>query len=76
MGKAQIGQHLGTHAVLPGIDWEALTEVGVHGVEALVLEPVGPQLVADADTPPLMAPQVDNHPDPLGPDLGQCGIQL
>ena len=40
-------------------------EVGVDGVEALVLQVVGPQLVGDADAPALVAPQVDDHAQSL-----------
>ena len=76
MGDAQVGQHLGPHAILPGVHRKPLLEVGVHGVQSLVLKAVGPQLVADADTPTLMSPQVDHYTSPLGPDLGQGGVKL
>ena len=76
MGDPQVGEHLGANAVLPGIHRQALLEVRVDGVQALVLQPVGPQLVADADAAPLVTPQVGDDPDALGADLGQCSIQL
>ena len=47
-------------AVVAVVDGQAELEVGVDGVEALVLQLVGPQLVGDADPPALVAAQVDD----------------
>ena len=46
--------------VVAVVDRQAELDVGVDGVEALVLQLVGPQLVGDADAPALVAAQVDD----------------
>ena len=76
MGDPQVGEHLGTHSILPGIHRQALLEIRIDGVQALVLEPVGTQFVADADATPLVAPQVDDDPDAIGAYPGQGGLEL
>ena len=48
--------------------------VGVDGVETLVLELVGLQLVGDADPPALVAPQVDDDAEALLGDLGHGAL--
>ena len=56
---AEVDQHLGADAVLAAVDGEPLLQVGVDGVVALLLELVGPDLVAEADAAALVAAQVD-----------------
>src|SRR4051794_23722566 len=46
----EVGEYLRADAVLTAVGRQAELQVGVHGVVALVLEPVGPDLVTDADT--------------------------
>src|SRR3546814_317359 len=60
-GDAEVDEDLGAVAVLAAVGRQAEVEVGVDGVAALLLEPVGPDLVADADAPALVAPEVDDH---------------
>src|SRR5665213_145931 len=64
-GHAQVDQDLGTDAVLARVGRKAQLEVGIDGVEALLLEVVGAQLVGEADAPSLMAPQVHEHAAPV-----------
>src|SRR5205085_3672139 len=73
---AQVDEDVGADAVLPAVDREAQLEVGVDGVEALLLEAVGPQLVADADATAFMAPEVHDDTEAGGVDLAQGGLQL
>src|SRR5918993_1816052 len=56
-GDAQVDEDLRPDAVLAAVDREAEGEVGVDGVVALVLQLVGPQLVAEADAAALVASQ-------------------
>ena len=51
-------------------------DVGVDRVVALVLQPVGPHLVADADAPALVAPQVHDHAEALAGDQLHGRVEL
>src|SRR3546814_16263273 len=57
---AEVGEDLGADSGLGAVGRETEVVVGVDGVAALLLEPVGPDLVADADAPALVAPEVDD----------------
>src|SRR5687767_1167459 len=46
-GDAEVDEDLGADAVLAGVGGEAELQVGLHRVAPLLLELVGPQLVAD-----------------------------
>ena len=59
-GDPQVDEDLGADPVLAGVDREAQLDVGLDRVAAFVLEGVGTQLVAEADPPALVAPQVDD----------------
>src|SRR3954447_2763550 len=48
-GDAQVDEDLGADAVLAAVDGQTELEVGIESVEALLLQAVCPQLVADAD---------------------------
>ena len=52
----------GRGGVLAGVDGQAELELGVDRVEAPVLEPVGAQLLGEADAATLVPAQVDDHP--------------
>ena len=51
---AEVGEDLRTNAVLATVDRQPELRVGIHGVEALVLEGIRANLVADADTATLV----------------------
>ena len=51
-------------------------EVGVDGVAALLLEAVGPDLVADADAAALVAAEVDDDAEALLGDQLHGGVEL
>src|SRR3954451_12116177 len=53
-GDAQVDEDLGADAVLATVDGQTELEIGVESVEALLLEAVGAQLVADADAAALV----------------------
>ena len=73
---AQVDEHLGPDAVLPAVDGKALLEVGLDRVVAFFLELVRPDLVAEADAAPLVAPQVDEDAATLLFDQVERGVQL
>src|SRR3974390_1846997 len=75
-GHPEVDQHLGADAVLAAVDRQALLQVGVDGVVALLLQLVGPDLVAEADAAALVAAQVDEHAPALALDHVQGGVQL
>ena len=56
----QIAQDLSTHAVVAEIGGEAQAFIGLHRVQAAILQGVGPQLVDQADPTPLLA-QIHHH---------------
>ena len=73
---AEVDQHLGADAVLAAVDRQALLQVGVHGVVALLLQLVRPDLVAEADAAALVAAQVDEDAPALLLDQVERGLQL
>ena len=60
-GDAEVDEDLRADAVLAAVDGQAEVDVGLDGVAALVLERVGPELVAEADAAALVAAQVHDH---------------
>ena len=68
LADAELGEDGRTDAVLAVVDGQPELEVGVDGVEALVLQLVGLQLVGDPDAPPLVAAEVDDDAPSLGGD--------
>ena len=75
-GHAEVDQHLGADAVLAAVDRQALLQVGVDGVVALLLQLVGADLVAEADAAALVAAQVDEDAPALLLDEVERGLQL
>ena len=73
--QAQILQQLDPHAVIAGIGLEAEREIGLHRVEPLILQLVGPDLLHEADAPPLLR-QIDKHPSALAADHFQGQVEL
>ena len=73
---AEVAQDRRPDAVLPQVDGQAQLEVGVDGVEALVLQLVGPQLVGDADAPALVTAQVHDDAAALGGDHLHRRVEL
>ena len=71
----QVAEDLGTDAVVAQVRREAQAFVGLHRVEAAVLQGVGPQLVDQADPTPLLA-QVHHNPFTGGVDHAQRRLQL
>src|SRR5262245_40192446 len=67
---AEVDGDLGADTVLAAVGGEAELEVGIDGVEPLLLELVGADLVADADATALVAPEVH---DDTGALLGDHG---
>ena len=66
---------MGGDGVVPLVVAEAQGVVGVHRVQALILEGVGPDLVHDAD-PAALLPQVEHHAPLRLLDAAQGGLEL
>ena len=75
MRQAQVLEDLQADAVVARVGAVAQGEVGLDGVEPLVLEVVGPDLLDQADAPPLLR-QVDQGADPLVADHRQGHVEL
>src|SRR4051794_10994947 len=65
---AEIAEDLRADAVAAGVDRQTLRGVGVDGVQPLVLQRIGPDLVPEADAPTFMPPQVHDGTAALGGD--------
>ena len=72
----QVGEDRRAGAVGPGVDGQAECGVGVDGVEALLLQRVGADLVAEPDPASLVAAQVDDGAAALLGDGGQGLFEL
>ena len=72
---AEVAQHVGRGAVLTGVGGQAERQVGVEGVEAVLLQPVGAQLVDEPDASALVAAQVDDDPAVVA-DRVEGGVEL
>src|SRR5258708_22224847 len=73
--NADVRQNLGADPVVALINRESQSLVCLHGVHPLVLELVRPQLVDQADAPPLLA-QVQDHARALGGDHLHGAVEL
>src|SRR4051794_3651424 len=73
--QAQVLEDLQADPVVAGVRPVAEGEVGLDGVEALVLEVVRADLLDQADPAPFLG-QVDEGPRPLVPDHGQRHVEL
>src|SRR5258708_11559268 len=73
--NADVRQNLGADPVVALINRESQSLVCLHGVHPLVLELVRPQLVDQADAPPLLA-QVQDHARALGCDHLHGAVEL
>ena len=73
--QPEVDEDLGADAVLAQVGGQAELEVGVDGVEALLLELVGAQLVEQADAAPLLG-EVDEHAAALALDHRQRRLEL
>ena len=60
LANSEIGQDLRTDRVVACVDRQALLGIGVDGIETVVLQRVGLNLVGDTDAPAFVAPKVDN----------------
>ena len=60
---AELEEDRRTDGVVAVVDGQAELDVGVDGVEPLVLQLVRPQLVGDADAAPLVTAEVDDDAD-------------
>ena len=74
-GQAQVDQDLGTDAVVAQVGGQAELQVRVDGVEPLLLEAVGAQLVQEPD-PAALLRQVQQHPRPLALDHRERRLEL
>ena len=73
--QAQVLEDLQADAVVALVGAVAEGEVGLDGVEPLVLEGVGAELLDQADPPPLLG-QVDQGADPLAADHLEGQVEL
>ena len=73
--EPEVDEDLRADPVVAQVSREAELEVGVDGVEALLLELVGAELVEQSDPPALLA-QVQQHADALLLDHRQRRLQL
>src|SRR5262245_9398388 len=60
LSHADVPEDLGSDTVVPEIGTEAELLIGFYGVESLVLELVGPELVRQPDPPAFLA-HVEHH---------------
>src|SRR5262245_50673109 len=76
LAHAEVVEDLGADAVVAQVRGEAESLVRLHGVEPLaVLQPVGPNLVLEADAPALL-PHVEQHALALALDHAHRGGEL
>lgn len=59
---AQGAEHLSGMTEIARILWKTQSAVRVDGVEPFVLQSIGPHLVSKANTPTLVAAQIDQDP--------------
>src|SRR5205807_6217631 len=71
----EVGEDLLTDAVVALVDWKPEVLVCLDGVEALVLQRVGAELVHQPDAPTLLPQVEDDSPPRLGDDLHRL-VQL
>src|SRR5690606_40421548 len=71
----QVLEDLGADAVLPEIGGETQGVVGLHRIQPLILEGVGPDLVEKADAPAFLA-HVDEDAPALPLDVLEGRFQL
>ena len=62
LAQAKVAQDLGADAVVAQVDGEAEMAVGLDGVESVVLQLIGEQLVGQPDAPTLLAHVKDDSP--------------
>ena len=74
--QTKITQNGGGRVVIPGIDRQTQSQIGVNGVKAPVLQRVRVQLGVQADTAALMPAEVDDHTEALTLDLSHCCVEL
>ncbi len=72
----ELHEDLGADTVLATVDGEPELDVRVDGVPPVVLEVVGAQLVGEADAPPLVAAEVDDHSHAFLADPAYRGFEL
>src|SRR5450432_1263868 len=72
---AEVEQNLGTHSIVPQIRREAQTFVGLHRVEALLLQFVSVTLRGQTDAATFL-PQINQHAAAGLTYLAQRGVQL
>src|SRR5439155_432704 len=72
---ADVAEHLRGDAVVAEILLETEIEVRLHGIATLVLQRIGADLVAEADTPALLA-HVDEDASAFAGDLHEGLLQL
>ena len=75
MREAEVLEDLEADAVVALVGAVAEGEVGVDGVQPLVLEGVGPELLDQADAAPFLR-QVDQGADPLAADHLERQVEL
>ena len=73
--EPEVHEDLGADAVVAQVGGQAELEVGVDGVEALLLEPVGAQLVQQADAAALLG-EVEQHAAALVLDARERVLEL
>ena len=73
---AEVAEDLRADAEVAGVGGQPEVEVGVDGVAAAVLQPVGRQLVHQPDAAALVAAQVDHDAATAVGDGAQRGVQL
>ena len=73
---AQVRQDGGGDVVRAGVDRQAQLEIGVDGVESVVLEGVRVQLGAESDAASFVAAKIDQRTRSLAADLLQGRIEL
>mmetsp|Transcript_130446 Transcript_130446/g.377354 ORF Transcript_130446/g.377354 Transcript_130446/m.377354 type:complete len:270 (-) Transcript_130446:10-819(-) len=73
---AQLSQNIKRVVVGSGVDRKAQMDVRIHGVEALVLQPVGTNLVRQPDASTLMASNVQQHTPRRGVDHIEEPVEL
>ena len=71
-----MAQHLGGGGVAAGVGRQPQRDVGVEGVQSLLLQRVSAELVDEPDAAPLMVGGVDEDPAAVGTDRLHGGAQL
>src|SRR5699024_3001686 len=67
--ESERGQDRRRGAVVAGVIGEAELPIRIHGVPPLILQGIGPQLVAQPDSAPLVTGQVDHRPTLFGDEI-------